>query len=411
VTVDRTPVPTAEELGLMRGTPPVGDRLVTLGNWTLPPWNRWGLQHVGELIPCAPVPHGDHVWQLPSEDRRLEHIGFDLDGERWTWWEMLRATATDAIAVLHRGTLVFERYLNGMTPSTRHLCFSLTKSVVATLTGILAGRGAMDAAGRLTDLIPELAGTSWEGATVQHVLDMRTGTLFDEVYAEFQGDSGRFGQVLGFYPRTDPTLPVDTYSFLAALSADREHGGRFDYRSPVTSMLGWLCERAGGDRLPALLSREVWLPLGAEADGAITVDAHGNAFAGGGFSATLRDLARFGELWRLGGVVPDGTRVVPEAWVADTVSGGVDSRAAFAAQADFEPDPAFPDAFYRNKWWVLDPAASFYTAIGIYGQWITVDGEAELVVARLSSQALADDESHGRLYLAGLRAIARELRG
>jgi CubicO group peptidase (beta-lactamase class C family) len=395
----------------MRGTPPPVERLVTHENWIGPPFNRWALQHIEELIPCARVMRGPRVWELPADDRPLEGVTFEVDGESWTWWEMLRATSTDAIAVLHRGTLVFERYLNGMTPFTRHLCFSVTKSVVATLAGILVGRGAVDPAGRVTDVLPELAGTSWEGATIQQVLDMRAGTRFEEIYAEDEGDSAEFGEVIGFFPRTNEALPADTYAYLASLTVDREHGGRFDYRTPLTSLLGWICERAGGERLPALLSRELWQPLGAEADATITVDAHGNAFAGGGFSATLRDLARFGELWRLNGAHPDGTRIVPEDWVADTIVGAHDSAEAYANQTDHVPDPAYPDAFYRNKWWVFDAAGPLYTGIGIHGQWITIDGAADLVVARFSSQAAADDEGHDTLYLAGVRAIAKELTG
>lgn len=395
----------------MRGTPPPAERLVTLENWIDPPWNRWALQHIDELIPCARVMRGSDVWELPADDRPLDRVSFEVDGQAWTWGEMLPAVATDALAVLHRGAVIYERYLNGMTPATRHLCFSVTKSVVATLAGILVGRGAVDPAGRITDVLPELAGTSWHDATIQHVLDMRTGTRFSEVYEEEEGDITEFGQVIGYFPRTDDRLPVDTYAYLAALPADREHGGRFDYRTPLTSLLGWICERAGGDRLPALLGRELWQPMGAEADAAITVDAHGNAFSGGGFSATLRDLARFGELWRLGGCRQDGGRIVPAGWITDTIAGAPDGAEAYAAQADHVPDPDYPNAFYRNKWWVFDPDRPLYTGIGIHGQWITIDAAAELVVARFSSQPVPDDEEHDTLFMAGVRAIAEELAG
>jgi CubicO group peptidase (beta-lactamase class C family) len=339
----------------------------------------------------------------------LEHVTFDLEGERWTIEDVVRATATDGIAVLHRGRLVWERYDNGMRPDTRHLCFSMTKSIVATLAGRLIGRGALDTEAHVTTLLPELGGTSWEGATVRHVLDMRTGTTFSEVYEDPVGDAAEFGEVIGWFPRTNPALPADTLTYLAGLPADRRHGGAFDYRTPVTSMLAWLCERAGGDRLAAQLSREVWAPMGAEFDAWIAVDAIGTAFGGGGFCATLRDMVRFGEMWRLGGVTASGVRIVPESWVRDTLAGGPDSRDAWAAQVDHRPDPAFPDAFYRNKWWIHDPSRRLYSAIGIHGQFVTVDGEADLVVARFSSQPVADDETLDPVYIAAVGAIAAEL--
>ena len=67
-------------------------------------------------------------------------------------------------------------------------------------------------------------------------------------------------------PSFDPDDP-DTYTYLAGLENDRGHGGHFDYRSVVTSMLGWVVERVGGDRLPELIGRELWSPMGAEVRG------------------------------------------------------------------------------------------------------------------------------------------------
>jgi hypothetical protein len=410
VGLDRTPVPTAEELGLMRGNPPPPDRLVTLENWMFPPFNRWGLQHVGELVPLAPVRRGDDVWQLPEAGRDLGGVSFEVDGEPWTIDEMLGAIATDGICVLHEGSVVWERYLNGMDVRSRHLCFSVTKSITATLAGILLGPGALDPDGLVVDLIPELTGTPWEGATVRHLLDMRAGIRWDEAYEDRSGDVASYRHAIGWWPRPRAGAPADAYDLLARLEADRPHGGAFEYRTPLTAMLGWVCERAGGDRLPALLSRELWQPLGAENDAAIAVDPHGNAVAGSGFNTTVRDLARFGELWRLGGRTPDGRQLVPEAWVRDTLVGGPDSREAFAAQPD-GPDPEWPDGFYRNKWWVLDPSRPLFSAIGIHGQFATIDGGAGLVVAMFSSRAVADDDGGFRLFMAGVRAIGEALGG
>ncbi len=133
---------------------------------------------------------------------------------------------------------MWERYANGMEPATRHLCFSVSKSVVATVAGIFVGRGELDPGRCVTDLIEELAGTSWEGATVQQVLDMRTGTAFSEVYAEVGGDTDIFGQVIGWFPRHGPVsarstpTPISRGCPPTALTAGRSTTGR---RSPRCS--------------------------------------------------------------------------------------------------------------------------------------------------------------------------------
>ena len=405
VTVDRTPFLTADELGLMRGSPPSPERLVTLTNWMLAPYNRWGLQHVGEVVPVAPVPRGDRTWILPEGGRDLGSVMFDVAGARWTVDQALDVLACDGILVLHDGSIAWERYANGMRADTRHLCFSVSKSVTATLAGILIGRGDLHPDALVVDLIPEAAASGWAGATVRHVLDMRTGIRWNEVYEDREGDVGAYRQAIGWWPRTGGNAPTDGYALLTSLEADRPHGGAFDYRTPHTGMLGWLCERAGGDRLPALLSRELWQPLGAEHDAAIAVDPHGNAVAGSGFCMTLRDLARFGELWRLGGRAADGHRIVPEAWVRDTVAGGEGSRAAYGAQAG-GADRAWPEAFYRNKWWILDPARPTYSGIGIHGQYVTIDGPSGVVMALFSSHPVADDDHAFRLVMRTFRALA-----
>jgi CubicO group peptidase (beta-lactamase class C family) len=403
--------PTADEMRLMQGTPPSADRLVTLENWITPPFNRWGLQHLQELVPCAPIPAAPTTWHLSRADRDLGSLTIELAGRARTVEDLLDEQSTDGIVVLHRGEVVWERYANGMEPSTRHVCFSVSKSVVATVAGILVGRGELDPRTPITEVVPELAGTSWEGATVQQLLDMRTGTAFSEVYAEVGGDTDIFGQVIGWFPRTEPSAPLDTYTYLAGLPADRPHGGPFEYRTPLTSMLGWVCERASGERLPALIGRELWTPMGAEFDASLAVDAIGTGFVGGGFNASLRDMARFGELWRRGGALPDGTQLVPAAWVQDSLTGAADSRQAWLDGPQFETDPLFPDAFYRNKWWIYDPARPLYSAIGIHGQYVTIDGTAEMVVARFSSLPVADDEADDRTHMALVATFADALAG
>jgi CubicO group peptidase (beta-lactamase class C family) len=404
-------LPTAEDLGLMAGTPPPPERLVTLDNWITPPFNRWGLQHLQELVPCAPIPGAPTPWRLPRTDRDLGTLRVEVDGRIGTLDDVLDETATDAFIVLQRGTILWERYANGMGPATRHLCFSVSKSVVATVAGILIGRGELDPSAFVTELIEELAGTAWEGATVQHLLDMRTGTAFSEVYDEVGGDSDTFGQVIGWFPRTDPSTPADTYTYLAGMPADRPHGGSFDYRTPLTSMVGWVCERVADRRMPALIGDELWTPMGAEFEASLAVDAIGSGFVGGGFNATLRDMARFGELWRRGGALPNGTQLISADWVRDTLSGGPDSTKAWWEAPQFKPDPMFPDAFYRNKWWIHDATRPLYSAIGIHGQYVTIDGAAELVVARFSSLPVADDEADDQRHIAVVGALGEALTG
>src|SRR5277367_5652780 len=85
---------------------------------------------------------------------------------------MLDATYTDGFLVLHHGRIVAETYRNGMTAGDPHLLMSVSKSIMGTLAGILAARGQLDPGKLVSDYIPEMKGTLYDGATVRNLLDM-----------------------------------------------------------------------------------------------------------------------------------------------------------------------------------------------------------------------------------------------
>jgi CubicO group peptidase (beta-lactamase class C family) len=390
----------------MTGPPPIpADRLVTLGQD--PPFNRWGFQHVRDLIPTARIRRGDGpVRRLPLADRDLSGVRVrGLRGrvslERW-----LEDTYTDGLLVLHRGRVVTERYFNGLQADTTHLLMSVSKSVTSTIAGILVGQGRLDPSAFVTQVLPELGGTSFEGCTVRHLLDMRAGTKFDEDYTNLAADVRVYEQIYLWRPRTDPALPFAITDYFPMLVNQGPHGGPFDYRSVLTDVLAWVIERAGGARLPDLIAAELWGPMGAEVDAEITVDGAGNAMADGGVCCTLRDLARFGQLLLDGGRW--GRRqIVPQAWIDDTLTADADAVAAFAGTADARELPK--GAFYRNQWWVVDPAGPVFQGSGINGQAVFVHAPARVVVAKLSTWPEAWSEAFAGTTLKGLLDLANQL--
>lgn len=169
-------------------------------------------------------------------------------------------------------------------------------------------------------------------------------------------------------------------------------------------MLAWALERASGQRLHELIARWLWQPMGAESDAEITVDGHGNPMADGGMCTTLRDLARFGQLY-----LQEGRAVVPRAWVRDMIRGARDGPGAFV-QGD--NPPGYPHgAHYRNCWWVRDPTVPFYHALGINWQHLFIHVPSQTVVAKLSSWPVALSTRMLDSTVAGVLAIAEALEG
>jgi len=354
---------------------------VTLENWTHYPYLRWGFLNTRELVPMAPIDRGTGpVLELPAEPRPVEELRLTAgDGSETTVGDVLGEHA-DGYIVVHRGRVVAEHYRNGFGPDSPHLLQSVSKSIAGSLAGILVGEGVLDPADAVTDHVPELAGGAFDGATVRHVLDMRTGTAYSEEYLDPDSDV-RITEELGGWRPLRPGRPYDSvYEQIAGLGNARGHGELFDYRSILTDLLAWIMERATGTSYPELLGAKLWSRMGAEHSAEVTV-RDGIAMADGGVCATLRDLARFG-LLHLGdpALAPP---LIPEAWLEDTRGG----------------------AGYRNQWWVLD--RDRFHARGIHGQLCHVDVPAQLVCAKLATHPLPVDE---RLLIDTLSALAASAR-
>jgi len=391
----------------------IAEPRATLANWQDPPYNRWAFQHVRELIPTAKIARSAHLMRrLPRAELELGTVSFFSGDRELTVQQFLAETYTDGFVVLHDGRVAYEQYFNDMTADTPHLLMSVSKSVTSTVAGILAGRGVLDGGAEVTEVVPELAGTSFDSATVQDLLDMRAGTRFNEDYADPAADVRTYESVYLWRPpeaadaRRPP--PADALEYIATLENDGPHGGPFRYRSILTDVLAWVIERAARDRLHELIARELWQPMGAEFDAEITLDAHGNPMADGGVCATLRDVARFGLLFADQGRV--GPRqVVPPWWIGDTIAGAADGAAAFAAGDN--PPGYPPGSHYRNCWWVRQPELPFYHASGINGQHVFVHGPSRTVVAKLSTWPEAWSEHMYGLTVDAVLAIARALAG
>jgi CubicO group peptidase (beta-lactamase class C family) len=363
----------------MQGAPPalVPPRM----DWDRPPWNRWSFQHVREIIPTVEVYRGrGPVRALPREGRDLGEINVtSVNGGETTLSHLLDETYTDGFIVLHRGAIVYEQYFNGMDERTLHLSQSVAKSVTGTVAGILVGKGVLDVDASVSRYLPELESTGWKGATLQQVLDMTTGIKFSEDYTDPYSDIGQVDVACGWKPvppGADPTFrwPQHMWELITRLKdMTRDHGTQFEYRSIETDVLAFAMERTTGKRLAQLVSEELWQKMGAERNACFTVDPAGYAIADGGFNACLRDYARFGQLWLEG-----GGDIIPKQWI-DATRSGVHGR--FTGRYAL----SLPDGAYRNQFWITDSQGRNLMARGVFGQWVYVDYDHDMVIVKLSS--------------------------
>lgn len=315
-----------------------------------------------------PVANGAHASPLPRDERPLDFT-YEYGGKTLPADAIFNDTYTSALLIVKDGRIVFERYRNLTNDHTRFLAMSMSKSVTSILVGIAVDHGSIRSLDQqITDYVPELKGTPYEGVTIRDAIDMKTGVDRSDGDQLKPGTDGarRREEILvrNARPAVDEARMVGRKA---------EPGKAFDYSTLNTTILGWVLERAVKTPIADYTSKMLWQPLGAEQPAFWVTDGPGSGarpLTGIGFNATLRDYARIGLLMLNDGQI-DGRRILSKRWVDEATD---------------EPHaPIAPNAptGYQHSWWTV-PGSPAYAANGVGGQYIYVDPATRTVIVKLS---------------------------
>jgi hypothetical protein len=393
---------------VMRGFHPTAQGRVAPDRvYTEPRFTHWFMQHVREVERTADVSsRHERVVPLPADYRYLDRLALkDANGTDLTLDELLDRTFTDGFLVLKRGRVLYERYYHGLKPEAPHLYHSITKSLASCTAANLVERGLMAPDELITAYVPELETSAYGDATIRHLSDMSVASGYTEDHESEETEDGRLDRLSGVRPKRAPGEPGAACEFTMTTVKDGEHGAVFHYMSLNGCVLGWVMERAPGLAVSQLLSREVCSKLGTQDDAYIALDGAGSAQLDGGFCSSLRDLARFGQMLCQGGVF-NGRLVVSRWWIDDLRSGG--NKVTFAASQDAAV--LTPGASSTSCFWVSERSDHVsFMGFGMYGQMAYLNQEAELVVAKFSSQPRPADDGLTAHSVAALESLADAL--
>nr|WP_094462962.1 serine hydrolase [Pannonibacter phragmitetus] len=364
-------------------------------NMLNPALNYLTFQHMDQMFATRTVAAGVEVQPLPSMPVSLEGeytIGeakLDLEGA-------LEATHTNALVVLKDGNLVYETYRNGSDENTRFLTFSVAKSYVSTLIGLALADGHIKSLDdKVTDYLPEMKGSGYDGPTIRDLLQMRSGVDWLEVY-EFGSDT----QLTTVH---DNSLVGYKYRWCDYAAKESKPGANaaerpFNYATLDTSVLGCILEKAVGKTGAEYMSEKLWKPAGMANDAYWIMDGPpsvGREFFGAGLAATARDHARFGLMFLNQGK-SNGNQVVSADWVKE---------ATVPSEGN---EPAGPEEKlgYQYQWWTF-PENDAYSALGLFHQYIYVDPTNNLVI--MKATASPDPVGHDEPNLALFKQITEKL--
>lgn len=273
----------------------------------------------------------------------------------------IKARDVTALVVLKDGKIVHESYYKGTKPEDLRISWSVAKSYLSALVGILLDEGAIASIDDpVVKYAPELKGGAYGGATIRNVLNMASGVTFNEDYLDKKSDINRMGRVLALGGKMDEFAAGIRGTFTPA-------GTQWKYVSIDTHVLSMVVRGATNRPIAALLSEKIIVPMGLEREPYYLTDGSGTAFVLGGLNLTTQDYARMGQMYLQNGRY-NGTQIVPAAWVAASTV-----RSAPTAEGEIG---------YGYQWWIPKGAVEGeFMARGIYGQYVYVNRASGVVIS------------------------------
>ena len=350
----------ADSLQMIVFTPPVNPRE---GVWKIP-WPN------GDLVKDTVYPEIDTL-KLKS----AINAAFDSPSEY--------KKRTAAVVVIYKGELIAEKYDKalGITPDTRIWGWSMTKSIMNAMAGVLAKQGKLD----VNASVPV---TQWlkdrrRDITINDLLHMSSGLKWDENYSDVSSATNMLYR------------SADCYKVAIDVPYQNKPGTEWKYSSGTSNILsGIMRALIGNDQIyHEFPYREIFNKIGISSM-IMETDAAGN-FVGSSYGyATARDWARFGLLYYNDGVWK-GDAILPKGWVNYTRTPATASKGEYGAQFWLNQSKKLPDA-----------PEDLFSCNGHRGQRIFIIPSRNLVVVRLG---FSEEGFNHNEFLKGILAAIKQL--
>jgi CubicO group peptidase (beta-lactamase class C family) len=367
--------------------------------------SRFAWQNMPALFNHAAITHRK-IREIPkSPDERLPNVEVTVDGKTMSLGQYLTTDKRiDSLVAIHHGKLVFEQY-NSHGPFDRHVTWSITKVIVGATLARLEAQGLVNMQASLATYLPDFKDSDWGDISLQAIADMRSG--MDCRDSDGYDTPGKcvlvVDEIFGIMPdRSNQSGTAQSY--LRTVKASKPPTQSLEYNSANTLVLGFVIEAVTEQPLYQALASSVWQPMGAESDALIIVNEHGETYAGGGISARLMDIARFGLLYSHQSA---NDKVLSKAHLAELKA---PARGKFSAKRKkmlFRLFDGDPPEYSVWQWDLVWEDGDLYKD-GFSGQGIYISPEADLVLAWFGT---ADKQFKKHALLPIARKLANSLKG
>lgn len=348
------------------------------------------------LFPVREVKCGARSLPLPRASVPLTQVLFRSRGKAYDLVDYLALNRVTGLLVLKRGRIALEEYQLGNDENTRWMSMSIVKSITTALIGAAIHQGLIGTIDDpVTEYLPQLAGSAYEGVSVRHLLQMSSGVRWNETYTNPDSDRRRMLEA------QIAQRPGAILELIAALPRAGAPGSIWNYSTGETYLAGALLRAAVAQPLAEYLSERIWTRCGMESDASWWLDSPGGLEIGGsGLSACLRDYGRFG-LFMLSGGLAGGERILPPNWMHEASTPALIGGKTVPYGYMLWPVTAH----------VTGVNAGAYQALGIFGQHVYVNPHADVVIVvwgalpKPSDSAPILDEDFFAAAVAALQAL------
>ncbi len=273
-----------------------------------------------------------------------------------------RMHKTVSFLVIRNDTILYEYYREPYSDTTLVSSFSMIKPMISTLVGIAIAEGKIGSIeDNVVGYLPEYKDrVGWEKIKIRNLLHHTSGIKFSDSKFSLTSDNAKYywghdlrDEVL----EAELEFPPDT---------------QFKYSSINTQLLGMILERVTDGTLSKYLEEKLWKPLGMEAPASWSLDGKDENAIEKVFcclQARTIDFAKFGRLYLNSGNW-EGKQVVSKEWVDYST----------------HSDPSGNNKHFYNNNWGLGPLKyGSYFAIGLYGQFLYMYPEKNILIVRLGN--------------------------
>ena len=316
----------------------------------------YGFPRLAELYPTRSIQGQEVPLQLPIRLSNLDAFSYSYAEQIHTVDSHMQSERTAGLLVIQNGEIKVERYGLEHHANAPWVSFSVTKSVVSMLFGAAVKDGYIASIDDpVSDYLPVFEDSPYADVSIKHILQMASGVAWNEDYADPASNIVNL-----------PGEEMAGFKYMRNLPRVAKPGTVFNYNTGETNIAGAILRKAVGKNLSDYASEKVFLPGGISNTANWLLGApNGNEFAGCCISANLRDYGRIGLFALQNSQASSPSSPLAPNWMQQSTT----------------PSPGYDG--YGFFWWLTD--SGVYSAQGVFGQFIFVDANRDLVIVLQSA--------------------------